>query len=36
MSGKKYPISTAEVEVEYQELAARMNYGGSKYLPRIM
>jgi ferredoxin len=36
MSEKKYPINKAEVEIEYQELAAHMNFGGSKYLPRIM
>jgi len=36
MTEKKYPINPAEVEIEYQELAAHMNYGGSKYLPRIM
>lgn len=33
MAEKKYPINPAEVEIEYQELAARMNYSGSKYLP---
>lgn len=33
---KKYPINPKEVEVEYQELAGRMNYDGSKYLPRIL
>ena len=33
---KKYPISLKEVEAEYQELSARMNYDGSKYLPRIL
>ena len=36
MSERKYPINPAEVEIEYQELAAGMNYSGSKYLPRIM
>ncbi|MFC2010009.1 ATP-binding protein [Chloroflexota bacterium] len=35
MADKKYPINTKEVEAEYQELAARMNYDGSLYLPRI-
>lgn len=33
---KKYPISLKEVEAEYQELAARMNYDGSNFLPRII
>jgi ferredoxin/biotin operon repressor len=33
---KKYPINPKEVEVEYQELAGRMNYDGSKYLPRLL
>ena len=36
MTKKKYPISLKEVEAEYQELSARMNYGGSRYLPRII
>ena len=36
MAKKKYPISLKEVEAEYQELSARMNYGGSRYLPRII
>lgn len=36
MAEKKYPISLKEVEAEYQELAARLNYDGSKYLPRII
>ena len=36
MAKKKYPISLKEVEAEYQELADKMNYGGSKYLPRII
>ncbi len=33
---KKYAINPNEVEKEYQELAAHMNFGGSKYLPRII
>ncbi|MBE9514682.1 MAG: 4Fe-4S binding protein [Chloroflexi bacterium] len=35
MAEKKYAISLNEVEAEYQELAARINYDGSKYLPWI-
>ena len=35
MAEREYAISLKEVEAEYQELAARMNYDGSKYLPRI-
>ena len=35
MAEKKYAINPKEVEIEYQELAARMNYDGSMYLPRI-
>ena len=33
---KRYAINTNEVEPEYQDLAAHMNFGGSKYLPRII
>ncbi|MCK9274397.1 MAG: 4Fe-4S binding protein [Syntrophales bacterium] len=33
---KKYAINPNEVEIEYQKLALHMNYGGSKYLPRLM
>lgn len=33
---KRYPINPKEVEIDYQELAAQMNFGGSKYLPRII
>jgi NAD-dependent dihydropyrimidine dehydrogenase PreA subunit/biotin operon repressor len=33
---RQYPIDTTEVEEEYQKLAAKMNFGGSKYLPRII
>ncbi len=36
MAKKKYAINPKEVEPEYQELAARMNFDGSKYLPRII
>lgn len=36
MAEKKYAISLKEVEAEYQELAARLNFDGSKYLPRIL
>jgi len=36
MAKKKYPISLKEVEAEYQELSARMNYDGSNFLPRII
>ena len=36
MTEKKYPISLKEVEAEYQELSAKVNFGGSRYLPRIM
>ena len=35
MTDKKYPINTGEVEAEYQELAAQMNWPDSLYLPRI-
>lgn len=33
---RKYPINPKEVEPEYQEIAARMNFDGSKYLPRVL
>ena len=36
MEKKKYPISLKEVEIEYQELAAMLNFDGSKYLPRVV
>ena len=36
MGKRKYPIDLKEVEAEYQELSARINYDGSKFLPRIM
>ena len=36
MAKKERPISLKEVEDEYQELAARMNYDGSNFLPRII
>lgn len=36
LTERKYAIDPKEVEPEYQELAARMNYDGSKYLPRII
>ncbi len=36
MSERKYAINPREVEPEYQELAARLNFDGSKYLPRIL
>jgi len=35
MAEKKYAINPKEVEPEYQELAARLDYSGSLYLPRI-
>jgi NAD-dependent dihydropyrimidine dehydrogenase PreA subunit len=35
MAKRLHAISPKEVEPEYQTLAARMNFGGSLYLPRI-
>ena len=35
MAKQKYAINPKEVEPEYQELAARMQFSGSLYLPRI-
>ena len=36
LAERKYPISPKEIASEYQELAARMNFDGSVYLPRMI